>query len=1662
MTKKKPKRLLCLVLSLVLIFALNITPAFATDTDTSGVAVVTAETTSEDESDGDSTDTTETVDISWYDTTSTSFTISDAADLAGFAAIVNGTATDDNGDSITADSFSGKTITLTADIDLNSTTLCVASSSSTMFAGTFDGGNYTISNMSCQLFGYISAGATIENVTLNIDSSSTYAGLAGIVYGSEDSVTTISGVTVTGSMTGAAAGLIAYAYSSGTATSGTVKNTEILIENCTNEASITTTNTSGIGGIVNLNNGTSVYFLNCTNKGTLTASVDSSGTSEVHIGGIVRYVNGETAGTYKTTLENCVNTGTITTTQNGSDTRTNVGGMISTAQGGEVEFIDCSNSGTISGTINNSGSGSACVGALAGKWNGYTCTATGFTNTGDITATGSGSSNKAYAGGVVGYTDNGSQDHTIVGATVSGKITATASSSALAGYAIGYISKTNTTTTLAVNYTGTDASLPIVGGMNSSMSDSDITYGIALVYDNAGDYVGYYTTLKTAYAAVANGGTMILVADVADEQLGASSNKAVTLDLNGHIISRSTGSVIDSSKGTLTITDSSETDSAIGTGMIKNTGGTAIKLTGGSVVLESGTLESTSSYAVTLSSGALTVNGGAVIAASSANCIVYYTSGTLTINGGLFTVVDRASDVEESSVTSGAIVNAGSSATTTEDVQVSITGGVFQTYRPLLGTSINLEITGGYFLSKYSLNNYTPEGYSYTSGNSYTYFGVTYSSYYQVAHVNFTLAVTSGDTTETSYYTTLVQAVNAAISAYSSDNSAAITITMENDFETGKVPVESAVVFTLDLNGYTLTSTDKGAFKINSNNAVVTITDNSEAGTGTITTVDSDSVSSSTTGLLQVVNGTLNITGGYYNQNAGSSVFVVSSGGSLEVSGGTFTEDPIFYASSGYAVKTNDDDTFTVVESDVVFNDEEVFMVGHDVVIYSQSGDDNDTNLILAYDDEAYRILYTSDTAARIFGGYLTPTETTTNDDYTITMVSGTVGSLRGGSKGFTSLDNISFNSATINVKGGVVDIIASGWYYNQSADSFTVNVTGGTVTTIYGNGETSYVASQYIQSVIDSMLTTYNDSQKEALASNYYFVEKVTKTVDEVETTYYMYVPTVKTATINVSGGEVTYVYGGGKACTQNGSYTTYTSKDFSMVTNEANITISDDAVVTYVNGGGFSGPEANWGETSGQDTVIVNTANITISGGEIKNLFAGGYNGQWKFTYKMNADGELVFSNYDGTNEDEEVRNIVNTANVTVNDGEITNLFMGGRSYSYVDNSNLTVNGGKIETLSTSGNYGYVENIDADVAGGTITKLELLNRNYVGNIDLDVTGGTVTAFYAGTGGAYKNSNCIEQTYNISTMAILGDVDVNFDGVTPGAAYLTTGLEYAGDVSINVQLKLIAMDLAVSGYTGEKTTSGNFTINNEDTTWTATIYVDGDDVSFDRNGHNEKTLVILPIKLGVSNDSSSSVTAESVVDYGESTMYALVSSDNISSYSTTAYPTTDLTFTDDDGKEHTYIFAGWYEDSEGATACTSIPTTDAYAKFVDSDALSIACVYTPASLSTKDDAALRFISSDYGDTNGLYFIINGTTYTITKDYTSITMSSVSTKFEPSYFSSISQYVFTYGIYSSETSFSVQAGWQTLDGTTVYGTAYSFDANSYTESTSAVILPSTN
>lgn len=488
---------------------------------------------------------------------------------------------------------------------------------------------------------------------------------------------------------------------------------------------------------------------------------------------------------------------------------------------------------------------------------------------------------------------------------------------------------------------------------------------------------------------------------------------------------------------------------------------------------------------------------------------------------------------------------------------------------------------------------------------------------------------------------------------------------------------------------------------------------------------------------------------------------------------------------------------------------EEVYLHGNPAVIRSKDGTDSDTNLVITYtkNGEEKTFEYNSTTAARVIGGYKHPPADldTTQDEYTITVESGKLDSVRISSKGRKnpSATNITMKGGTINVNGGDIGVVAAGWYYNQNMDYFTVNVTDGKVGKIYGGGESSYTAS----TDLPYKTVTYN------------------------------------TVAINISGGQIDEVYGGGRALTQADN-----SAEYSMVTKNATIDITG-GTIGYVNAGGFSGPNANWGEATGQDTVIVENATVNVSGGTVQNVFGGGFNGQWKWTHKIDADGNLEISNYNGEKTIAEARNQVYNSTINISDNaNITNVYGGGRSYSHVDNAVVNVTGGNVATLSTSGNYGYVDNSSAKISGGTITKLELLTRNYVGDIDVDVVGGTVSEFYAGVGGAYKNSNCIENdTYNVSTMDILGDVSVTFaSGAEPTSAYLTTGLEQANSVSISVPVVMKTMDLAEnSGYTGNENKSGEFTIENTSATWNVAVDAKEGE-SFYPNGVDESKLVVL------------------------------------------------------------------------------------------------------------------------------------------------------------------------------------------------------------------------
>ena len=186
------------------------------------------------------------------------YEISTGAELAWFEAQVNDS----------KNSFSGKTLKLTADIDLGGNEWTPIGGSACTFRGTFDGNSFGITGL---------------KVTNN--SGNGFAGLFGAVQGS-----TIKNLTVSGTVTDNAG----FSYSGGI----TGHAQDSVIDNCTSNINISDAMGSWIGGIAAIIKGSTVVR-NCVNTGNL------DGVDYSIAGGIV----GEISGSGK--VQNSYSTGNV-------------------------------------------------------------------------------------------------------------------------------------------------------------------------------------------------------------------------------------------------------------------------------------------------------------------------------------------------------------------------------------------------------------------------------------------------------------------------------------------------------------------------------------------------------------------------------------------------------------------------------------------------------------------------------------------------------------------------------------------------------------------------------------------------------------------------------------------------------------------------------------------------------------------------------------------------------------------------------------------------------------------------------------------------------------------------------------------------------------------------------------------------------------------------------------------------------------------------------------------------------------------------------------------------------------------------------------------------------------------------------------------------------
>jgi hypothetical protein len=241
----------------------------------------------------------------WYGSGSAkNYTISTAAQLIGLSHIVKGV----YGDSIPPqDDFRGKTITLTADINMNGKSWYGIASSygfENGFNGTFDGNNKTISGLQTNnqgFFGKIGEHGTVKNILLTNFSLDGGDGSGGLARTNEGTVQNVGingslneGNTGAGGLVGWNRGIIENSYFSGSISGagGGIASSNIgTIRSCYSTGSVGGIYSDG-GGIVGTNSGT---IQNCYSTSNITGYYRAGGIAESNNG----------------TIQNCYTTGSV-------------------------------------------------------------------------------------------------------------------------------------------------------------------------------------------------------------------------------------------------------------------------------------------------------------------------------------------------------------------------------------------------------------------------------------------------------------------------------------------------------------------------------------------------------------------------------------------------------------------------------------------------------------------------------------------------------------------------------------------------------------------------------------------------------------------------------------------------------------------------------------------------------------------------------------------------------------------------------------------------------------------------------------------------------------------------------------------------------------------------------------------------------------------------------------------------------------------------------------------------------------------------------------------------------------------------------------------------------------------------------------------------------
>ncbi len=352
-----------------------------------------------------------------------------------------------------------------------------------------------------------------------------------------------------------------------------------------------------------------------------------------------------------------------------------------------------------------------------------------------------------------------------------------------------------------------------------------------------------------------------------------------------------------------------------------------------------------------------------------------------------------------------------------------------------------------------------------------------------------------------------------------------------------------------------------------------------------------------------------------------------------------------------------------------------------------------------------------------------------------------------------------SATTTVVNIAGNATNVFGGG--YQASTTSSTVHLNSGTVSNIFGGGNQAGVTTTNVKlgagNVTNAVFGGSNSSGNVTTSVVETKTSSSSLTVNNVFGGNNLGGATTN-ATVTLSRGTITNVYGGGERAATNATTVTingatingtvYGGGDNAQVTTNTSVSISNNSrIYRNVFGGG------NAGAVLGNTTVTINSGTVDLS------VYGGGDQADVEGTTSVTATNNSLIKNnlYGGGNSGE----VDGTTTVVVNGSTVKqNVYGGGNLASVNDDTSVTINNSATieENVYGGGNAAAAEETTTVLIDGATVE---------GNV---FGGGNNGMVYEDTSVRIKNATVLESVYaggNGQTAIVLGDTLVNVEGTS-------------------------------------------------------------------------------------------------------------------------------------------------------------------------------------------------------------------------------------------------------------------------------------------------------